>query len=100
MRLAESATPGAWWIRPASAFGINSDVEFAFVIYNAAIDPATQLPNLVMETKLFRDGKSVRYSANTPINGANQADLARLVISGVMRLRWKISNPATTISRW
>ncbi|HVF21825.1 MAG TPA: hypothetical protein VM941_02070, partial [Pyrinomonadaceae bacterium] len=65
----------------------NSEVEFAFVIYNAAIDPATHSPNLLMETKLFRDGKNVKSNANIPITGANQPDLARLVISGVMRLQ-------------
>ncbi|MCA1578009.1 MAG: VWA domain-containing protein [Acidobacteria bacterium] len=82
----ESATQGA--VGPAGQrFRINSEVEFAFVIYNAAIDPATQSPNLVMETKLFRDGKSVKSNANTPISSANQPDLARLVISGVMRLQ-------------
>jgi VWFA-related protein len=68
-------------------FRINSDVEFAFVIYNAALDPATHLPSLMMETKLFRDGKSVKSTADIPISGENQPDLTRLVISGAMRLQ-------------
>jgi VWFA-related protein len=68
-------------------FRANSDVEFAFVIYNAALDPATQLPSLVMETKLFRDGKVVKSGAELAIGGANQPDLARLFITGVMRLQ-------------
>ena len=82
----ESATQGAV-SSAGQRFQINSEVEFAFVIYNAAIDPATQSSNLVMETTLFRDGKNVKTNANTPISGANQPDLARLVISGVMRLQ-------------
>jgi VWFA-related protein len=82
----ENATQGA--VGPAGQrYQLNSEVEFAFVIYNAAIDPATQSPNLLMETKLFRDGKSVKSNANIPITGANQPDLARLVISGVIRLQ-------------
>jgi hypothetical protein len=68
-------------------FRINSDVEFAFVIYNAALDPATHLPSLMMETKLFRDGKSVKSTADIPISGESQPDLTRLVISGAMRLQ-------------
>ena len=82
----ESATQGAV-SSSGQRFKINSEVEFAFVIYNAAIDPATQSPNLMMETKLFRDGKEVKANANTPISAANQPDLARIVISGVMRLQ-------------
>lgn len=82
----ESATQGAV-SSAGQRFKINSEVEFAFVIYNAAIDPATHSPNLVMETKLFRDGKDVKSNANMPITGAGQPDLARIVISGVMRLQ-------------
>ena len=68
-------------------FRVNSDVEFAFVVYNATIDPATQLPKLVMETRLFRDGKVVKSAAETALSGANQPDLSRLLTSGVMRLQ-------------
>lgn len=73
-------------IPPARRFAVNSDLYFAFVIYNATINPATQLPNLTMATKLFRDGKSVAPTAETPIEIKNQADLSRLFINGVVRL--------------
>ena len=83
---AESATQGAL-MASGQRFRINSEVEFAFVIYNAAIDSATHSPSLVMETNLFRDGKIVKSNAGVPITGANQPDLTRLVISGAMRLQ-------------
>jgi len=63
-----------------------SDLYFAFVSYNAAIDPATQSPNLVMETRLFRDGKMIKSSGEIALNLANQPDPVRLITTGVMRL--------------
>ena len=84
----ESSTQTPILANPASRrFRANSDVEFAFVIYNATLDPVTQLPNLVMETKLFRDGKVVKSASDMAIGGANQPDLARLFTTGVMRLQ-------------
>ena len=68
-------------------FRVNSDVEFAFVVYNAAIDSATQLPKLTMTTNLVRDGKIVKSGAEMPLSSANQPDLTRLLTSGVMRLQ-------------
>ena len=66
-------------------FALNTDLHFAFLIYNATIDQATRLPNLTMETKLFRDGKSVK-DAQTSIDVKNHADLSRLFINGAIRL--------------
>jgi VWFA-related protein len=84
----ESSTQTAVMATPTGRrFRVNSDVEFAFVVYNAAIDPATQLPKLVMETRLVRDGKVVKSAAETALSSANQPDLARLLTSGVMRLQ-------------
>ena len=71
---------------PARRFAANSDLYFAFVVYNAALNQATQLPNLTMETKLFRDGKVVGLPSVTPIEIKNQADLSRLLINGGIRL--------------
>ncbi|HEX5882990.1 MAG TPA: hypothetical protein VFY67_00460, partial [Pyrinomonadaceae bacterium] len=71
---------------PARRFSTNSDLYFAFVVYNAALNQATQLPNLTMETKLFRDGKVVGLPSATPIEIKNQADLSRLFINGAIRL--------------
>ena len=67
-------------------FRNNSDLHFAFVVYNAAVDRTTQLPNLTIETRLFRDGKSVGPTAQIPIDVKNQADLSRLFINGAVRL--------------
>ena len=39
-----------------------------------------------METRLFRDGKSVGPTAQIPIDVKNQADLSRLFINGSVRL--------------
>lgn len=71
---------------PARGFPANSDLNFAFVVYNATINPATQLPNLMMAAKLFRDGKSVGPAVESPIDVRNQADLSRLFINGMVHL--------------
>jgi len=70
---------------PARRFPVNSDLQFAFVVYNAAIDAPTRLPNLTMETRLYRDGKRVK-DEQTPIDVRNQADLSRLFINSAVRL--------------
>jgi len=57
----------------------NSDIYFAFAVYNGS-------PNLTMQTKLFRDGKSVKSSPETPVDITNQNDPARLLVTNVMRL--------------
>jgi hypothetical protein len=71
---------------PARRFPVNSDLHCAFVLYNAPINPATQLPNVTIETKLFRDGKSIGPAVELPIDVKNQADLARLFVNGTIRL--------------
>jgi len=63
----------------------NSDVHFGYILYNAANESGT-LRNLVMQTKLFRDGKVVSTGPETPIGAANQTDLARLCQGGVVHL--------------
>jgi VWFA-related protein len=60
-------------------YRVNSDLYFAFVIYNGS-------PNLLMQTKLFRDGKSVKSSAETAVDVTNQPDPRRMIITNVMRL--------------
>lgn len=70
---------------PARRYPVNSDLQFAFVIYNAAIDQATRLPNLTMETRLYRDGKRVK-DEQIPIDVKDQSDLSRLFINGAVRL--------------
>jgi len=83
----DASTANAALVHPAvRRYRAGSDVSFAFLIYNARIDPATQLPNLMMETKLFRDGKSVGPSAAGPIDVGRQSDFSRLFTTGVIGL--------------
>src|SRR5690349_2212905 len=58
---------------------VHSDLYFGFVIFNGS-------PNLLMQTKLFRDGKSVKSSAETAVDVANPPDPRRMIITNVMRL--------------
>ena len=62
-------------------FDLNTDLHFAFVTYNA-----TSTSNLVMEAKLFRDGKAVFAGPETPINAGNSTDPSRLLVNGSLRL--------------
>src|SRR5262249_37073236 len=55
----------------ARSFKPNSDVHFAFMLYNGANETGA-LRNLVMQTRLFRDGRNVYTGAETPISAANQ----------------------------
>jgi VWFA-related protein len=61
------------------SFEPNSDLHFAFVTYNA-----TSTSNLVMEARLFRDGKNLHSGRETPIHVGS--DPGRLLVSGSVRL--------------
>ena len=65
----------------ARTFDLNTDLHFAFMTYNA-----TSTSKLVMEAKLFRDGKVVFSGPETPINVGNQTDPSRLLVNGSLRL--------------
>ena len=71
---------------PARRFPVNSELRFAFLLYNAPINPATRLPNVTTEIKLFREGKSIGPAVEVPIDVKNQADLSRLFVNGAIRL--------------
>jgi hypothetical protein len=62
-------------------FEQNSDLHFAYAIYNAP-----PLSNLVMEARLFRDGKNVYAGPEVPIQTANQPDPNRLFVTGALKL--------------
>jgi VWFA-related protein len=64
----------------------NSELQFALVVYNAAIDPAVGRPNLVMETKLFRNDKRVQSYSAIPVDMANQPDLERIFATRIVQL--------------
>jgi VWFA-related protein len=67
-------------------FFANTDLYFAVIVYNAAIDPLLRRPHLVMESKLFRDGKRVQSYPETAIDAAGQPDLERIFVTGLLRL--------------
>lgn len=69
------ANPGA------RRFQQNSDLHFAYMIYNAS-----QFVNPVMQTRLFRDGKNIYKGAEVAIQTANQPDPNRLFVTGGIQL--------------
>ena len=73
------ANPGARHFTP------NSDLHFAYVLYNAT-NESGGLRNLVMQARLFREGKNIYSGPEVPITAANQTDLNRVLTSGVVRL--------------
>jgi VWFA-related protein len=62
-------------------FTQNSNLDFAFVTYNAA-----NTKPLMMEARLFRDGKNVYSGGEVPIGVANQSDPNRLLVNGSVKL--------------
>lgn len=80
------STRGELYNAGARRFKPNSDVHFAFMIYNATSESGA-LRNLVMQTKLFRDGKSVYSGPEVPVKAAiTPSDLTRAFASGVVRI--------------
>ncbi len=65
----------------ARRFDANSDLEYGYVIYNAA-----QFAKPVMEMKLFRDGKVVYSGPEAPIQITGQPDPERVLASGKVHL--------------
>ncbi|HEX5966387.1 MAG TPA: VWA domain-containing protein, partial [Pyrinomonadaceae bacterium] len=85
--VSQASTPTAVMANPsARRFLVNSDLYFAFAVYNAAINPATQLPNLTMQARLFREGNAVGPPSEIPIEVKNQVDVSRPFINGSLRL--------------
>ena len=68
-------TPGMRRFEP------NSDLHFAFVVYNA-----TSANRLVMEARLFRDGKRIYSGPQVPIVPGSQPDPNRLFVKSAFRL--------------
>ncbi|HZI62673.1 MAG TPA: hypothetical protein VFD62_18325, partial [Pyrinomonadaceae bacterium] len=64
----------------------NTDLYFAVVVYNAVIDAVLRRPNLVIESKLFRDDKRVYSYPGFTLDPGPQPDLERIFVSQVLRL--------------
>lgn len=62
-------------------FPQNSNLDFAFLTYNAA-----NAKPLMMQARLFRDGKNVYSGAEVPIEVGNQPDPNRLLVNGSVKL--------------
>jgi VWFA-related protein len=62
------------------------DLNYAFVVYNATVDKATNAPRLLMQARLFRDGKLVYDGAAAPLQLNSQTDWKRISVVGSMRL--------------
>lgn len=66
-------------------FRAGNSIIFAYSIYDAPPDPATRLPRLTTQTRIFRDGKAVYTGAATPVQVDSQTDLKR--IPSIIRLQ-------------
>ena len=67
-------------------FAQNSDLYYGYRLYNGAVAGGSQLRNLVMQAKLFRDGKSIFAGPEVPIVAGDQKDLKRVYVDGVVKL--------------
>jgi len=74
------ASPAVRQFRPSMT------LNYIFEIYNARLDKTTKLPNLQMQSRLFRDGKEVYASAATPVSVKSIADLSSIVAGMTMQL--------------
>ncbi|HJT67182.1 MAG TPA: VWA domain-containing protein [Pyrinomonadaceae bacterium] len=78
--VADPAAENAALSSPAlRRYQANSDIYFAFAVYNGS-------PSMTMQTKLFCDGKSVKSSPETAVDTTNQRDPERLLVTNVLRL--------------
>ena len=68
-------------------FALGSQMRFACGIYNSVLDPVSHLPQVLLQIQLYRNGKQVLSSQPIPVDVSNQADVARLVATGVLRLK-------------
>ena len=61
-------------------------MNYAFFIYNARLDKATNTPKLTTQVRLFRDGKPVFTGNENAVKVASQTDLKRLLAGGSIQL--------------
>jgi len=73
------ANPGA------RRFAPDSDLHFAFALFNAASERGVPR-NLVMQAKLFREGKNIYSAPEAPVTGVDKADPSRFIVTGSIAL--------------
>ncbi len=61
-------------------------MRYAFVIYNAQLDKATNRPQLTTQVRLFREGQPIFVGKEIPFSAENQTDLQRLNNGGAIQL--------------
>jgi VWFA-related protein len=61
-------------------------LQYAFVIYNAQLDKATNRPQLATQVRLFRDGQPIFTGKEIPFPSESQADFQRLTAGGAIQL--------------
>jgi VWFA-related protein len=62
------------------------DLDYAFLIYNAQLDPATKQPQLEAQVLLLKDGRQVFAGRVGPLAVSGQADLTHIRAKGRLRL--------------
>jgi hypothetical protein len=60
-------------------FRRGSNLIAVYAVYNALLDKTTNLPRLTMQTRMFRDGKSIFTGDPTPLDVQGQTDLRRII---------------------
>ncbi|HWN10624.1 MAG TPA: VWA domain-containing protein [Pyrinomonadaceae bacterium] len=67
-------------------FQQGAGLNLVYLIYNAATDPATPLPRLTAQTRIFRDGEVVYTGKVAPIDLTGQTDLKRIAAGAQLEL--------------
>jgi hypothetical protein len=62
------------------------DLNYAFVVYNARVDKGTNFPRLLMQARLFRDGKLAYEGEAAPLQLSSQPDWKRITVVGSLKL--------------
>jgi VWFA-related protein len=68
-------------------FRANSNLSFAYAVYNARLDKATRRPQLTVQTRIFRDGKLIYNGTPTPLNLTSLPDPKRIELGSTLELR-------------
>lgn len=67
-------------------FRSGATIRFDVSVYNAKVDRSTSQPNLVVQHKIFRDGKEIFASAEKPFNLNHVWDIKHMDVSGAFAL--------------
>lgn len=74
------ANPAVRRLRPGM------ELRYDYLIYNAQLDPATNRPQLMVQTRLFREGRMLYEGRPAPFETSQQADLKHLLAGGSIKL--------------